>query len=125
VDFAKCCSKAGRGSEKEGRNLSDTARKKLEILEAVGRATCAVRNGGKKVVVSELRAKWRKWGTGQRRPRRAARSQEEIQSIRQERAHERDQLDRLDACFKGADDSLDERFRFLGHVSGFAVLEGN
>jgi hypothetical protein len=34
-------------------------------------------------------------------------------------------LDRLDACFKGADDSLDERFRFLGHVSGFAVLEGN
>jgi hypothetical protein len=38
VDFAKCCSKAGSRSEKEERNLSDAARMKLEILEAVGRA---------------------------------------------------------------------------------------
>ena len=59
MDFAKCCSKAGSRSEKEGRNLSGATRMKLKILEAVGRAPCAIRNGGKKVVVSEPRAKWR------------------------------------------------------------------
>ena len=98
---------------------------KLEILKADERAPCTIRNSGKKFVVSELRAKWKTWGGGQRRPRGAARSQEEIPSIRQERAQERDILDRLDACFEGVDDSFDERFRFLSYVSGFPVIEEN